>query len=113
MNNGCEAVLDQRLTFIRQKAPHDQDARLEDAAAAELDTFVDRAHREPTRAFTHQHASHFQRAVAVSVSLDHAHHLDIGTHHLAHVAVVCSYLLTGNQHVRTKWRQHSHYSNGA
>ena len=95
------------LGFVRQKAAHDEDARAVDAAAAQVDAFIDRTDGQPAGALRHQHARDFQRAVAVGVGLDHARDFHLRADDGADVAVIARDLLAGDEDIRAEGSGHT------
>jgi hypothetical protein len=83
---------DNRLREARLGLPLPEAAEAEDGAAharaAQREALLGRRHAEPVRAFGFEPARAIRRAVAVGVSLDHAHHLDAHADERAHRAEV-------------------------
>ena len=95
-----------RIAFVGQKAAHDENPRAVDTVRAQLHALVHRTHRQPPGARLREHARHFQRAMPVSVRLDHAGHLHMRTHHGAHIAEVARDLLARHQNVGSERSGH-------
>ena len=107
MDGRREVEFHHGIAFVGEKAAHDENARLVDAAAAQLDALVHRTHRQPSCAFGTEHARDFERAMPVGIGLDDAGDFHMRAHHGAHIAEVARDLLAGNQDVRSKRSGHS------
>ena len=101
-----EIVFHHGIAFVGEKAAHDQNARVVDSAAAQLNALVHGTHRQPPGALGAQHARHFERAMSVGVRLDDAGDFHVRADHRAYIAEIARDLLAGHQDVRSKGSGH-------
>jgi hypothetical protein len=106
MDSRREIVLDEGLALVWEKSAHHQNARLMNAAAAQVRAFIDGAHGQPPGALADQHPGHLGGAMSISIRLDHAADLDAWPHDRSHVAEVSCNLVARNEHVRAKGSGH-------
>ena len=96
MENGSQSVFHDGFAFIWQKAAHNKDSRIPDAAATERDAFIHRTDGQPVRPFSGEHARNLQRAMAVGIGLDDGGNFDFRANHGLDVAEITRNSIAGN-----------------
>jgi hypothetical protein len=107
VHRGSELEIDDGVGLVREKAAHDEDSGIADAAFAEMDSFFNGADGQPSDSFGEEDARNFEGAVPIGVGLDDTGDLGSGRDNAADTAVVAGNLLAGNQDVRAKRGEHS------
>ena len=105
-----ETVLDQSRDFVVQESAHHQNAWRGNAVLAQVNAFLHRTDRQPARSLGLQGAGNLQRAVPISVRLDHSGNRHVRAHHGTDVAVVSGNSFAGNEGVGSIWEGHSIHS---
>jgi hypothetical protein len=94
-----QRVACQFRAFVVEKASHDEDTCLFDAALAQSDTFIDRADSEPSGALLNQPPGDFQRSMTVSIGLNDGGNFDVLPYYAPNAAVITGDLVERDKNV--------------